>query len=340
MDKVPQTSDPQPTSTRGAANGASGVASPTGVLRALADETRLRLLALLARAELSVGELARCLAMGQSRVSNHLKVLRELDLIGERRDGSLHYCRLELPAGLVKQLWPALEPTLQGLERGEADRRRLAAVLSDRHDSREFFDRIAGDWDVIGADFSRGTGRLEALGCLVPSDLVVADVGCGTGYLSQALARQVSRVICIDSSTAMLDQARENLLDATAELDFREGRLEALPLADAEVDAACAHMVLHHLADLRAGMLELARVTRPGGDVVCVDLLPHNEVWMRESMADRALGLEPGDVVAAFQAAGLEGVSKRVLGDSYVVEQPNGRNIELPLFLISGRKPA
>lgn len=309
------------------------------LLRVLADPTRLRLLAVLGHAELAVGEIARALALSQSRVSNHLKILREHDLIAERRAGSFSYCRLELPEGCAAELWRALEPALAGLREREADERRLAAVLADRTDSRAFFDRIAGEWDVIGSDFARGTGRLEAIGCLVPPGLVVADVGCGTGYLARELGRRVSRVICIDSSTAMLERARENLSGLPAKIEYRVGSMESLPLADAEVDAACAHMVLHHLAEPAAGLAEMARAVRPGGEVICVELLPHRETWMHASMGDARLGLEPAQLQRAFRSAALTDIRHEMLDDSYVVEHPAGRRIQLPLFLMRGRKP-
>jgi ArsR family transcriptional regulator len=310
------------------------------VLRVLGDPTRLRILALLAQAELAVGELARALGMSQSRVSNHLKILRESDLLEERREGSFSFCRLHVPEGAPGDLWRALSPGLEALEERQADNRRLAAVLADRADSRSFFDRIAGDWDLIGSDFARGTGRLEALSCLVPSELVVADVGCGTGFLARALARRAARVICIDTSVAMLDKARENLRDVLAALEFRPGAMEALPLRDGEVDAAFAHMVLHHLADVATGLREMARGVKPGGQVVCVELLPHHESWMHETMADTRLGLDPAALHNDFRAAGLADVEREMLDDAYVVEHPSGRKISLPLFLMRGRRPA
>jgi ArsR family transcriptional regulator len=308
------------------------------LLRVLADPTRLRLLALLRDSELSVGEMARALAMGQSRISNHLKILREHELVSERHAGSFTYCRLQLRDEAAQRLWAALEPSLAELDEREADQRRLAVVLAERSDSRAFFDRIAGDWDLIGSDFLLGSGRLEVLGCLVPDELVVADVGCGTGYLARALARRVSRVICIDTSPAMIDKARQNLVGTRAALEFRTGSMESLPLSDGEVDAACAHMVLHHLGDLHAGLGEMARAVRPGGRVACVELLPHHESWMQSAMADARLGVDPAELEDVFQATGLDGVSREILADSYVVEHPSGRKIQLPLYLIHGRK--
>lgn len=312
--------------------------SLAAVLRVLSDETRLRILALLSRVELSVGEIARCLATGQSRVSNHLKLLREAGLIAERHEGSYTFCRQQTPQGVLGELWQALAPSLDSLADRDADQARLAVVLADRSDSRAFFDRIAGDWDVIGSDFQLGTGRLEALTSLVPAGLSVADVGCGTGYMASALAGRVARVICVDSSPAMLERARENLAGSRADIDFRLGAIEDLPLDDGEVDAACAHMVLHHLVETRRGLAELARVVRPGGQVVCVELLPHTETWMHEAMADTRLGLDPATLDEDCRAAGLLDVERLMLADRYVVESPNGRTVHLPLYLVRGRK--
>lgn len=317
----------------------SSISSPPlhQALRVLADETRLRILALLAEVELSVGEIARCLAVGQSRVSNHLRVLRESGLIGERHEGSFTFCRLDVPEGAFGAMWEALAPSLAGLDQAEADHRRLATVLADRGENRSFFDRIAGDWDTIGADFSRGTGRLEILSCLVPRGITVADVGCGTGYLAAALGRRVEHVICVDSSEPMLARARDNLHGVTASIEYRLGALEQLPIADDEVDAACAHMVLHHLVDPRLGLAEMTRVVRPGGVVVCVDMLPHHEVWMRDAMADTRLGVEPAALVDDLERAGLVDVRHEMISENYVVEAPSGRHIELPLHLAHGR---
>ncbi|GJM20313.1 MAG: ArsR family transcriptional regulator [Planctomycetota bacterium] len=314
--------------------------SVTALLRVLADETRLRILALLNQAELAVGELARSLAMGQSRVSNHLKILREVGLIAERHQGNFTFCRLEVPGGHLGELWRALAPGIDELETRSADQARLAVVLAERSDSRAFFDRIAGDWDVLGADFAEGTGRLELLSALIQPELVVADVGCGTGYLSTALARRASRVICVDASPAMLAKASEKLGDSPAEVETRLGTLEDLPLADAEVDAACAHMVLHHLADTRTGLSEMARAVKPGGVVAAVELLPHHETWMHDAMADTRLGLDPASLQDDLRAAGFVDVQHEILSDRYVVETPSKRTVQLPLFLLRGRRPS
>jgi ArsR family transcriptional regulator len=136
----------------------------------------------------------------------------------------------------------------------------------------------------------------------------------------------------------MLERARENLDGLRAEIEFRVGAVEALPIADGEVDAACAHMVLHHLSDVRDALAELVRVTKPGGRVVCVDMLPHREAWMHAAMADARLGIDPAVLAADLRALGLVDVDHEVLGDSYTVESPAGRKVQLPLFLAHGRR--
>ncbi len=312
--------------------------SLSGTLRVLSDETRLRILGLLGETELSVGEIARCLAMGQSRVSNHLRVLRELGWIGERHEGSFTYCHLEIPPGSAVSIWEAIASSLDSLDQVEFDRRRLTSVLAERDDGKSFFDRIAGDWDFIGSDFTHGTGRMEMISCLVPGDLSVVDVGCGTGYIGRALGRRIGHIIGVDTSQAMLDRAAENLRDVEGDVELRLGAIEQLPLDDEEVDAAFAHMVMHHLSDTRKGIVEMARVVKPGGHVVCVELLPHHETWMHESMADTRLGIEPSSIEDDFESCGLVDVTHELLSDSYVVKNNSGREIRLPLFLVRGSK--
>src|SRR5688572_6067436 len=162
----------------------------TNVLKVVADPTRLRILGLLAREELSVGELARAVAMMQSRVSNHLKVLRECGMLEERREGASVLVRLARGQGMPDDLWAVIESRLASVEGRANDLERLEQVLEDRRKrSRQFFDRVAPEWDVVGSEFKRGIARWRALGSLVPSGLVVADVGCGTGYMAREIGR-------------------------------------------------------------------------------------------------------------------------------------------------------
>ncbi|MBL8840944.1 MAG: metalloregulator ArsR/SmtB family transcription factor [Planctomycetes bacterium] len=310
------------------------------LLKILADPTRLRLLGLLAREELAVGELARAVAMSQSRVSNHLKVLREARLLDERREGAHVLVQLARGAALPDDLWAAIESRLAAVEGRADDLTRLEAVLDERRKkSRAFFDRVAPEWDAVGSAFEHGSARWRALACLVAPGLVVADVGCGTGYMARALVRVVERVIAIDHSAAMLARAKENLAGHAAQVEFRQGELDRLPLADGEVDAIFASLVLHHVPDLFAALRDMRRALKPGGRLVVTDLLPHKEAWMGEAMADLKLGLDATELKSRAEKAGFVDVAVDRLDDAYVVEAPGGRRAALPLFLIHARVP-
>jgi len=339
----------------------------TSSLKVLGDATRLRILALLEREELSVGELSRSLGMSQSRVSNHLRVLREAHLLDERRSGNSTFLRLAGAAGserdgvdgagVAVELWATLRERVAELPEHAADLGRLAAVVEERQrSSTEFFDRVAKDWDKIGVDFSTGQARQRAAASLLPPGLVFADLGCGTGYMARGLVGLCRRLICVDRSAAMLGEARERLEElagagGVTELDFRRGELDELPIADGELDGLVAGMVLHHVARLDRPLSEMRRVLRPGGTAVLVDLAPHGEEWMREAQGDRLLGIDPADVTAALEAAGFERAVLETVHDQYQPTVPADiaaavgddgprERARLPLFLVRAHKPS
>jgi ubiquinone/menaquinone biosynthesis C-methylase UbiE len=310
----------------------------TAILKLLADPTRLRLLGLLAREELAVGELARAVAMSQSRVSNHLKLLREFGLLEERRAGTFVHVRLARSDALPDDLWSAIEARLANVDGRDDDLKRLDHVLDERRKkSRVFFDRVAPEWDKLGSEFKRGSIRWRALAALVPQGMTVADVGCGTGYMARTLVRVAERVVCIDHSAAMLEQARSNLASYAGRVEFRQGELDRLPLADGEVDAIFASLVLHHVPDVVAALREMRRSLKRDGLLVVTELLPHKEAWMAETMADLRLGLDATELKSRAERAGFADVLTDVADDAYVVEAPTGRKAELPLFVLEAR---
>ena len=325
----------------------------TEILRVLVDPTRLRILGLLELGELSVGELARALEMAQSRVSNHLRVLREAGLLAERHVGRTTFLRLavggeEDAQDLPARLWRALRAEVPTLPDFAADVARFGAVQAERRaQSSEFFDRVAGEWDKIGVDFATGQARQRAAASLLPAGLVVADLGCGTGYLARALVGLCARVIGVDRSSGMLAEARKQLasLPPGVELDLRRGELDALPIADAECDGALAGMVLHHVAEPQAVLSEMRRILKPGGRAVVLELAPHKEAWMHEELGDRQLGLDSRDVIRAFRRAGFADVRLEAVEDRYqprraadaAGEEP--RTPALPLYIVRGRVP-
>lgn len=312
------------------------------ILKVLADPTRLRILALLDREELAVGEIARCIAVSQSRVSNHLKILRESGMLAERREGSYTFCRLATGTHLPADLWGAVQRGMRFSEVYPEDEARLAEVMAERRRrSQSFFDGVAKRWDVIGRDFVHGTTRLQAITRLVSRELVVADIGCGTGYLATALAQVVDRVICVDHSEGMLDEARKNLEAFDVRVEMRRGELDELPLANGEVDAVLGHMVLHHLVDPTRALQEAHRALRPGGRLVLTDLLPHRQAWMIEEMGDVKLGVDRHELARRLNAADfIEVETREIEEDRYQVRDPAGKTYTLPLFLASGVKPS
>ena len=316
--------------------------SPTAALKLLADPTRLRMLALLEREELSVGELSKALGAPQSRVSNHLRLLREAGWLSERHAGSSTFLRLAPNGveGLEGQLWNSLRAHLHGLPEYPADLARLDTVLQGRQNETEFFDSLAGQYDKIGGSFKSGQARQRAAASMLRSDLVIADLGCGTGYMAGALIGLAAKLILVDRSEGMLEQARTRFERSDLELELRQGVVEELPLEDAEVDGVLAGMVLHHLGELAPALAEFRRVLKPGGTAVVLEMLPHSEDWMRSDLGDRHLGLEPGDVLAAFQRAGFEDVRLDSTDDAYCPTSPTGEAVQLPLFLVRGRAPA
>jgi DNA-binding transcriptional ArsR family regulator len=335
----------------------AATASMTECLRALSDPTRLRILGLLERDELTVGELVRALEMQQSRVSNHLRVLRDARLLRERHVGRTTYLSLQVDAereelDLAARLWSALRSELSSLPEAAADAQRLERVLDERlRGSPEFFDRVAGQWDKIGVDFATGQARQRAAASLIANDTVLADLGCGTGYMAQALIGLCARLICVDSSQAMLDEARAKLAPlaragkSSTALEFRRGELDRLPIADQELDGCVAAMVCHHLADLAAPLAQMQRALKPGGRAVVLELAPHREEWMQTTLGDRRLGLESRDVLSAFERAGFTDVTLESVDDRYQPKKHGASEREssepppsLPLYIVRGLK--
>jgi len=314
-------------------------------LKLLADSTRLRILALLEQEELSVGELTRALEMTQSRVSNHLRILREARLLTERHAGVSTHLRLAQPENghsALARLWVCLRGELCALPEHQADLVRLESLLAERRTGAgEFFDRVAGQWDKIAGEFETGQARLRAVTHLLPRGSVFADLGCGTGYMAEAVLGHCSRLICVDRSEGMLAEARKRLLRNTrgTQVEFRPGELDSLPIEANELDGLLAGMVLHHLPSSAPALLEMYRVVRPGGTAVLLELAPHREEWMRTELGDRHLGLEPADLLDAMARAGFDDVLLDPPADRLCPHRPDGDPVSLSMFIIRGRKP-
>lgn len=323
----------------------------TSQLKVLGDPTRLRILALIESEELSVGELTRALGMSQSRVSNHLRLLRRAGWLAERHAGTTTFLRFAGAASdaQVDPLWTAVRPRLAALPAHRADRLRLAELVEERaRSSADFFDSVAASWDKIGVDFESGQARHRAAASLLSRALVVADIGCGTGFMAEALLGFVGRIVCVDRSRAMLAKAEQRLARDTrgTALEFRHGELDALPIADGELDGLVAGMLLHHLPELTSALAEMRRVLKPGATASLLELVPHQEHWMHETLGDRHLGLDPADVLSACERAGFEQVELASVDDAYQpradAAQPGHAPADRPrlaLYLVRARAP-
>lgn len=320
---------------------ATALASLHSTLRLLADPVRQRLCALLARAELAVQELVAITGLQQSRVSNHLSLLKRAGLVRDRREGTWSFHSLTEPTvegPLTPQLFAAAIEPYFASPLWQADDQALATVLDQRRrKSREAHDGLAAQWSRLGQEFALGTLRAEILAAAWPCGRDVADLGCGTGFLSHWLAERGARVVAVDHSEGMLARARAGA--EASEVEFRRGELDALPLRDGEVDAAFGNLVWHHLADLDAAAREVHRVLRPEGRVVVADLLPHDREWMRETMGDLRLGQKPEQVLGALARAGFVDLRRLAVHDRYRVAPPGGDATEFPMFLVVGHKP-
>jgi ubiquinone/menaquinone biosynthesis C-methylase UbiE len=307
------------------------------VFKTLSDPTRMRILSLLEREELVVQELMAVLGMAQSRVSRHLAILREAGLLADRRDGTYVAYRFVPPdAGAWHDAWMLVRQRLENDPTAQRDLAALERTLEARGErSRSFFDAVGPEWDALRKVFHDDVLRARAVNRMIPPDLRVADIGTGTGILATELARLGLRVIGIDNSSRMLDAARVKFEEAgLAGIELRRGEAHRLPIADGDVDAAFAHMVLHYLPSPAEALREMARIVKPGGSVVVVDFLQHEHEWMRQELRVVWLGFPEETVRDWFQQAGL--------GDPRIeVEDSAPRSRDLPdTFIASARRPA
>ena len=282
-------------------------------LSALADATRGRLLFVLERHELTVGELCSILQLPQSTVSRHLKVLADDGWVASRADGTSRRYRLAQPDDPARRLWQVVRESLAVAPGATHDLQRLDRVIAERRTrSRDYFRGVAGEWDRVRAELFGGRADLLALLALLDDRMVVGDLGCGTGAMTEALAPAVARVIAVDDSEAMLGAARARL-DGVDNIDLRTGSLEALPIDDGALDAAVLSLVLHYVPEPLPALAEAARALRTGGKLLVVDMLPHDREDMRVEMGHVWPGFDEPLVAAWLAEAGFGRVRYRAL---------------------------
>jgi ubiquinone/menaquinone biosynthesis C-methylase UbiE len=281
------------------------------IFKTLSDSTRVRILALLDREELAVQELMDVLGMAQSRVSRHLGILREAGLLRDRREGTYVFYRFAAPRdGAWSDAWELARRELASDPIAERDAAALVRVVEARASRiKTFFDSVGPEWDALRGVFNDDALRARAIAHLAPAGLTVCDVGTGTGILARELAQLGMRVVAIDHAPRRLEAARAVFeKDGITNVELRGGEAQALPLGDASVDAAFAHMVLHYVPQPAEAIREMARIVKPGGRVVVVDFVQHEAEWMREELGVLWLGFPSEEVVRWLADAGLRDV--------------------------------
>jgi ArsR family transcriptional regulator len=293
-------------------------------LRAVAEPTRLRLLVLCARGELTVTELAHILGQSQPRVSRHLKLLCEAGLVDRFREGSWVFYRASAghaASALGRHLVAAC---------GEADAtialdlQRLAAIKRQRAEAAAaYFRDNAAQWHRIRSLYVDEREVEAALAQIIaaarPRDLL--DIGTGTGRMLEILGPEVEHALGVDQSREMLAVARVNLERAGLENSMvRRGDMYQLTLPDGSFDAVVIHQVMHYAERPAEAIAEAARVLRPGGILVLVDFAPHTLEFLRDEHAHRRLGFADSEVAEWCAAAGLDPAPPRHLpGDPLTV---------------------
>lgn len=288
----------------------------TRLLKALGDETRLRILHLAQQGELSVSELMEILNMGQSRISTQLNLLKEVGLVSDRRAGRRSYYRL-VPGAAAELFGRVLDESRDASEFA-LDLAGYQALLRRRTEaSKSYFNRIAasfGEEDLPGRTWE---GLCRAVLQLAPPGRY-ADLGIGDGQLTLMLAQVADSVTAVDHSPEMLRQlelrAKRVGLD---NIESVEGEIEELPLEDKSYDVVVLSQALHHAQSPALALREAHRILKPAGNLLVIDLLAHSEDWVRNKLQHVHLGFTEGDLEKLIVASGFEVVSvQRAARDS------------------------
>ncbi|MGE0280910.1 MAG: ArsR/SmtB family transcription factor [Rhizobiaceae bacterium] len=307
-------------------------------LKAVAESSRLRILALLSRGDLTVTDLTEILGQSQPRVSRHLKLLLEAGLIGRYQEGSWAFFRLsddettrEFLHGLVARIDPVDLQVDRDLERLAEVKRRRQERASD------YFSRNAASWDEIrtlhAPDKAVETAILKLIGKRPFQTML--DLGTGTGRLLEILSPLYRRGIGIDMSREMLAVARANLDRAgVTNAQVRQGDIFAPPVERDSFDLVTIHQVLHYLDDPARAVREAARLLRPAGRLVVVDFEPHDLEFLRTEHAHQRLGFSDRQMEEWFAEAGLDVEETQ----SFHPGGPDGQRLTVRLWLGRDRR--
>jgi ubiquinone/menaquinone biosynthesis C-methylase UbiE/DNA-binding HxlR family transcriptional regulator len=296
-------------------------------LKLLSDSTRLRLLRLLVEEELSVAELQEILNMGQSRISTHLGLLKQGELVEDRREGKRSYYHIS--RSLAKETQELLQVVCDSFDKqgqGKSDIQSLNRILDQRRElSEKFFNTVAENlgkypcpgrtWEAIGHFLLK----------LTPA-IVIADLGAGEGIISQLLARRAEKVYCIDSSKRMVEVGTDLAMkNGFTNLKYKLGDIENVPLRNEEVDLSLLSQALHHARQPDQAIREAHRILKPGGQIIILDLLEHQFEKARELYNDQWLGFSQNQIYRWLKDAGFDQVEVSIVAKA--AEEPHFQTI-------------
>jgi ArsR family transcriptional regulator len=268
----------------------------TTYFKALSDETRIRLIHSLMHHELSVNEIVSLMRMGQSGISRHLKILMDAELLKCRRDGVWAFYSIS-DAEHARKFIGAIQYLFRNNTLFSEDLKKASRLIEDRNKKTvQFFDAVAADWDLIKREILGDFNLNQAIQQSLDPCGTIVDLGCGTGELIATLTQKAPKVIGVDSSVKMLEEARKRFLSVKNPPDLRLGELEHLPLSDEETDCAIVSMVLHHVSSPGRVITEIYRALKPGGILIIADLDKNRNETMRKSYGDRWLGFHRNEM--------------------------------------------
>ena len=291
--------------------------------KAVSDANRLRILRTLSAGPFNVAELTEILSISPSTASRHLRLLAEAGLVEARRSGTWAFYSLCATGGahFGRRLLSLVEEALD--ETDNPDTARIERVLAARrHATSRFFRNTAGEWDRVRDEILGPSRHADHLVGLVGTGGTVVDLGTGTGVLLEKIGRVADRVIGVDASAEMLEQARRRIeSEDLGNTELRLGTLEHLPISDGEADTMVANLVLHHVADVPSVLRDIRRGLAPGGRLLVADLEEHEHETVLSCLGARWPGFRPDELSRWLTAAGFR------------CDRPESR-------ITSGRRPA
>ncbi len=282
------------------------------IFRAVGEETRLRIMALLLRGELTVSELTQILGQSQPRVSRHLKILADAGLVERYREGSWMFYRATRnagePAGAIRRMLAGIVDSDDRVVARDRDRFSQSREARNRA-AAAYFEKNAADWNEVRRLHLPESDIEARMRALIGDERVklFVDLGTGAGRMLELFADRYEQGVGFDLSREMLAVARANLERAgVSHAQVRLGDIFSAPVESGSADLVCLHQVLHYLAEPDAAVREAARLLKPGGRLLIADFAPHELEFLREEHAHRRLGFSDEEVKSWRKDAGLD----------------------------------